>query len=147
MPTKRKAAHRPARDLVWCCERCGRAADVLTIDARQVSYAVSEHRREYAQVRARHTNAAGFAAIPVSEIPDFPDVPWAVVCDACMDDDEIARTYYWIATSRVASVEDALAWTLHLHGKDWVVGTNWDDLMRRVVLSAKGLPPSRVRTR
>jgi hypothetical protein len=40
---------------------------------------------------------------------------------------------YWIAVERARTAEQLLDWTLHLTGKTWFDGTDWDRYVRRTL--------------
>ena len=115
-------ANTDERKMTWpACDICGKpttAADgYLSITYQRIHEIMAELRQEY----SREPEVVDAGSLPP------PQPAWHWGHSKCLPESD-----YWIEAGRIDTLRKAMAWTLHLHEKNWFGMTDWHRAIRRL---------------
>lgn len=121
------------QELRWVCDGCRQEAlfGYIEVDHNEIG-------------RFQHAKAKWEQAHPgmvsIDELIEYPDpARWRVWHPDCDPNPEGGSTYS-IEVRRLRTFADLVDWTAHLMEKNWLVYTNWDDLLRSLHSAAPPAP-------
>ena len=110
------------------CSICNRPAPISEAVIEADSHAASVAVWDWLERTNRVESGGGLRVTTLDREPDWPVVEWEWNHRACAAARDEGREYSFDA-SRMSNSAEALGWTLHLQGKNWMAATNWKEFV------------------
>jgi hypothetical protein len=130
-----QALRRRSMGVNFNCSICNRPASIgeAVIEVDSGNRAVWDWLERTPQI----ASGPALRVTTLSDVPDWPVVEWEWNHRTCAEASDKGREYSFDA-SRMSNSAEALGWTLHLQGKNWMAATNWKEFVEGLGFSSDG---------